>query len=100
MADGYPKDALGQLDRDQLTKQSLVELRVACRLNTGRSANSKYRDTKADLIYKRAFCNHLQRVHDCLFSLLYFPPPIWCTNVSCMSETCCKWSLLNTCKVG
>ena len=62
--DSYPKDASGQLERDQqfingLAKQLEVELRVACRLNTSPGAKPKSTDTKSNLIYKRAFCNCL-----------------------------------------
>ena len=61
---GYPRDAYGQLERDQLfinelAKQLVVELRAACQLNTNPGAKPKSCDTKADLIYKRAFCNYL-----------------------------------------
>ena len=52
--DGYPRDASGQM-----AKQIVVELHAACRLNTNPSAKPKSSDTKADLIYKRAFCNYL-----------------------------------------
>ena len=64
--DSYPKDAAGQLEHDQqfineLTKQLVVELHMACQLDTGRGAKPKYTGTKSDLIYiyKRAFCNYL-----------------------------------------
>ena len=62
--DGYPTDASGQLERDQLfiindaAKQLVVELRAACQLNTSPGAKPKSSDTKADLIYKCAFCNY------------------------------------------
>ena len=62
--DGYPRDASGQLERDQLfindlAKQLVAELRAADQLNANRGAKPKSSDTKADLIYKRAFCNYL-----------------------------------------
>ena len=62
--DGYPTNAFGQLERDQLfvndlAKQLVVELHAACQLNTNRGAKPKSSDTKADLIYKRAFSNYL-----------------------------------------
>ena len=62
--DGYPRDASRQLERDQLflnepAKQLAAELRATCKLNTKRSAKPKFGDTKANLIYKRAFCNYL-----------------------------------------
>ena len=57
-----------QLECDQQfinepTKQLLVELRVACQLNTSPSAELKSSNTKTNLIYKHAFCNYLLRVH-------------------------------------
>ena len=62
--DGYPADASGQLERDQLfihdlCKQLVAELRAACQLNANPGAKPKSGDTKTDLIYKRAFCNYL-----------------------------------------
>ena len=62
--DGYPADASGQLERDQLfindlSKQLVVELRAACQFNPNPGAKPKSSDTKTDLIYKRAFCNYL-----------------------------------------
>ena len=64
VSDGYPRDASGQLERDQLfindlAKQLVVELRAACELNTNPAVKPKLCDTKADLIYKHAFCNYL-----------------------------------------
>ena len=53
---------------------------MACQLNTIPRTKPKSNDTKLDLIFKRAFCNYLSRVYDWLFAILYFPPPIWCTN--------------------
>ena len=65
--DGYLRDASSQLERDQLfindlAKQLVAELRAACH-NTGLGAKPKSNDTKADLIYKRAFCNYLLQMH-------------------------------------
>ena len=62
--DSYPKSASGQLQRDQqfieeLTKQRVLELRASCELNTSPGAKPKSSDTKADVIYKRAFRNYL-----------------------------------------
>ena len=62
--DGYPVDASGQLERDQLfiddlSKQLVAELRAACQFNPNPGAKLKSSDTKTDLIYKRAFCNYL-----------------------------------------
>ena len=62
--DGYPADASGQLECDQLfiddlCKQLVKELRTACQLNPNPGAKPKSGDTKTDLIYKRAFCNYL-----------------------------------------
>ena len=62
--DGCPTHASGQLERDPLffndvAKQLVVELRAACQLNTNIGAEPKSSDTKADLIYKHAFCNYL-----------------------------------------
>ena len=62
--DGYPADASSQLERDQLfindlSKQLVAELRAACPFNPNPGAKPKPSDTKADLIYKRAFCNYL-----------------------------------------
>ena len=62
--DGYPKDASGQMERAQqlineLAKQLVAELRVDCQPNTSPGAKRKSTDTKAGLIYKRAFCNYL-----------------------------------------
>ena len=63
VASGYPRDASGQLERDQLfindlAKQLVAELRAACELNRNLGAKPTS-DTKADLIHKRAFCNYL-----------------------------------------
>ena len=60
--DSCPENASGQLERGQEfieepTKQLVVELRVACQLNTSYGAKPKSSDTKTNLIYKRAFCN-------------------------------------------
>ena len=62
--DGYPANAFGQLERDQLfiddlSKQLVAELRAACQFNPNPGAKPKSSDTKTDLIYKRAFCNYL-----------------------------------------
>ena len=62
--DGYPVDASGQLEHDQLfindlSKQLVAELRAACQFNPNPGAKPKSSDTKTDLIYKRAFCNYL-----------------------------------------
>ena len=66
--DGYPVDASGQLERDQLftqlfmndlSKQLVAELRAACQFNPNPGAKPKSSDTTTDLIYKRAFCNYL-----------------------------------------
>ena len=62
--DGYPADACGQLERDQLfiddlCKQVVPESPAACQLNANPGAKPKSGDTKTDLIYKRAFCNYL-----------------------------------------
>ena len=62
--DGYPVDASGQLERDQLfindlSKPLVAVLRAACQFNPNPGAKPKSRDTKTDLIYKRAFCNYL-----------------------------------------
>ena len=62
--DGYPADASGQLECDQLfindlSKQLVAELRAACQFNPTPGAKPKSTDTKTDLIYKRAFCNYL-----------------------------------------
>ena len=84
--DSYPKDASGHLERDQQfmnerTKQLVVELRIACQLNTSPGAKPKSSDRKND-----SFRN-LHPVTTCSgcmfcrpFVLLYFPLPIWCTN--------------------
>ena len=66
--DGYPRDVSGQLERDQLfindlAKQLVAELRAVCQINPNPGAKPKSSDTKADLIYKRASSNYLQRVH-------------------------------------
>ena len=62
--DGYPRDASGELECDQLfindpAKQLVAELRGACHLNPNPGAKAKSSDTKTDVIYKRAFCNYL-----------------------------------------
>ena len=58
--DGYVRDASSQLERDQRFINELVaELCAACQLNPSRGAKPKSSNTKADLIYKRAFCNYL-----------------------------------------
>ena len=64
MPDGYPADASGQLERDQLfindlSKQLVAELRAACQFYPNPGAKLKYSDTKTDLMYKRAFGNYL-----------------------------------------
>ena len=61
---GYPVDASGQLERDQLfindvSKQLVAELRAARQFNPNLVAKPKSSDTKTDLIYKCAFCNYL-----------------------------------------
>ena len=61
---GYPRDASGQLERDQLlindlARQLVAELGAACQLNANPGAKPKSSDTQANLIYKRAFCNYL-----------------------------------------
>ena len=62
--DGYPADACGQLECDQLfitdlSKQLVAELRAAFQFNPSPGAKPKSSDTETDLIYKRAFCNYL-----------------------------------------
>ena len=62
--DGYLRDASRQLECDQLfindlAKQLVAELRAACQLNPNPGAKPKSGDTRAGLIYKRAFCNYL-----------------------------------------
>ena len=62
--DGYPTDAFGQLERDQLfindlSKQLVAELHAAYQVNPNPSAKPKSSDTKTDLIYKCAFFNYL-----------------------------------------
>ena len=71
-----PKDASSQLERAQqlineLIKQLVVELRMTCHLNTSPSVKPKSSYTKTDLIYKRAFCNYLWRVHVSSAYLVY-----------------------------
>ena len=66
--DGYPRDASGQLESDQLfindlAKQLVAELCAACQLNPIPGAKPKSSHTKADLIHKGAFRNYLSRVH-------------------------------------
>ena len=61
---GHSRDASSQLERDQLfidepAKQLVVELRAACQLNTSLGARPESIDTKANLIYKCAFCKYL-----------------------------------------
>ena len=60
----HPRDASGELERDQLfindpAKQLVAELCAACQPYPNPSAKPTSSDTKADLIYKRALCNHL-----------------------------------------
>ena len=62
--DGYPRDASGRLERDQLfindvAKRLVAQLRAACQLNPNPGAKPKLSDTKVDSIYKRAFCSYL-----------------------------------------
>ena len=62
--DGYPADASGQLERDQLfihdlSKQPVAKLRAGCQFNPNAGPKPKSGDTKTDLIYKLAFCNYL-----------------------------------------
>ena len=64
MPNGYPADASGWLERDQLfindlSKQLVAKLRAACQFNPNPGAKPKSSDTKTDLIYKRAFCHYL-----------------------------------------
>ena len=61
--DGYPADASGQLECDQLfinylSKQLVAELCAACQFGPNLGAKPKSSDTKTDLIYKCAFCNY------------------------------------------
>ena len=61
--DGYPANACGQLERDQLfindpSKQLVAQLCAACQFNPNFGSKPKSSDTKTDLIYKRAFCNY------------------------------------------
>ena len=82
VADGYPADASGQLERDRLfiddlSKQLVADLRAACRCNPNPGAKPKSGDKKADLIYTRAFCNYSQRVH-VLWAV--FSSAVACTN--------------------
>ena len=85
MPDGYPRDASGQLERDQLfindlAKQLVAELHAACQLNPNPRAKAKSSNTKADLIYKLAFCNYLQRAH--VFGALFSSARLvyqWCS---------------------
>ena len=68
MRDGCPRDASGQLERDQLfindlSKHLVAELRAACQFNPNLGAKPKSSNTKTDLMYKHAFCNYLSRVH-------------------------------------
>ena len=58
--DGYPADASGQLEHDQLfindlSKQLTAELRAACQFNPKPGAKPKFSSTKTDLIYKCIF---------------------------------------------
>ena len=48
---------------DDVAKQLVAELRIACQLNPNLGVKPKSSDAKADLIYERAFCNNLSRVH-------------------------------------
>ena len=48
-----------QLFINDLAKQLVAELHAACHLNLSPGAKPKSSDTKADLIYKRTFCNYL-----------------------------------------
>ena len=62
--DGYPRNASGQLEPDQLfindlAKQLVAELRAACQLHPNPGAKPNSSDTRTDLIYKRAFCNYM-----------------------------------------
>ena len=57
--DGYPSDASGQHFINDLSKQLAAELRATCQFNPNPGAKPKSRDTKTDLIFKRAFCNYL-----------------------------------------
>ena len=62
--DGYPADASGRLEHDQLfindpSKQQVAELRAACQFNPNLGAKPKSSDTKTDLICKHAFCTYL-----------------------------------------
>ena len=62
--DGYLRDASSQLEHDErfineLAKRLVAELRAIVSLTPVLGAKPKSSDTKADLIYKHAFCNYL-----------------------------------------
>ena len=80
--DGYPGDASGQLECDQLfinnlAKQLVAELRAACLFNPNPRAKPKSSDTKTNLICKPAIRTTCS---GCMFCASYFPLPAWCTN--------------------
>ena len=60
----YPQNADGQLENDQafcrkLHLEKKEDLFERCKLNPTPRGKPHKRDTKADLIFKRVFCNHL-----------------------------------------
>ena len=60
----YPQNADGQLENDQafcrkLHLEKKEDLFERCKLNPTPRGKPHYRDTKADLIFKRVFCNYL-----------------------------------------
>ena len=60
----YPQNAGGQLENDQafcrkLHLEKKEDLFERCKLNPTPRGKPHYRDTKADLIFKRVFCNYL-----------------------------------------
>ena len=84
--DSYPKDASGQLERDQqfineLSKQPVAKFRVACQLNTNLVAKPKCTNTKMTSFTSVHCATTCSGCMFCrLFASLHFPPPICCTN--------------------
>ena len=80
--DGYPADASGWLECDQLfindlSKQLVAKLHAARQFNPDPGARPKSSDTKRTGSTSVHFVTTCRR---CMFCGLYFSPLVWCTN--------------------
>ena len=78
MPDGYPADASGQLEREQLfvndlSKQLAVELRAACQFNPNPGAKPKSSDTKNGLDLQ-AYILQLLAAGACFVGCIFLRP--------------------------